>query len=117
NIADLGRAMGARPKAFWPGIHARKIDALVLALGRCKGDWAIEDQIAEEMTALAPKLTAHQYEWESVRLMARVRGLHRRANYVVSEVDYFYSAARPIASEWQRRIREQAAVRKELSAL
>lgn len=116
-IAELSRSMGARPKPFWPGIPASTVSRIVRTLGRCREDWRLERQIADEMDELAPRVREHRYEWQSLALMARVLDLQRRAEYVLAEVDYFHANHRPVASEWQRRLREQSAMLREIAAM
>ncbi len=117
SIAVLAGSMGTKPEPFWPGIPAATVKRIVAQLGRSRLDWRRELQLAEEMDALAPQLQAHRYEWESLALMARVLHLHRRAEFANEEVCYFHANNRPVDSEWQRRIDDQAGVLKDLGKL
>lgn len=116
-VADLGRVMGAKPKPFWPGIPARTADRIIRTLGRCRMDWRLETDIADEMDALAPRLRAHRYEWNSIALMARVLALQRRAEFNILEVDCFHANIRPADTEWRRRLRDQRKTLRDLAAL
>jgi len=116
-IAVLAEAMGAKPEPFYPGIPRETLDLLLAKLSRCRTDWSIEEALVKEMDELAPQLTAHQHEWESLRLMARLISLHRQADFAVLEVDYFRSTGRPVTPEWQRRLDDQARLTKEFKAL
>lgn len=117
SITVLAESMGAKPAPFWPGIPAATVARLVAQLGRSRQDWRLELKLAEEMDALAPRLKAHRYEWESLALMARVLHLHRRAAFANEEVVYFHANNRPVDSEWQRRLDDQAAILKDLREL
>jgi len=116
-VTILAKSMGAKPKPFWPGIPAKKVDHIIRTLGRCREDWRIEHRVANEMDALSGKLRAHRYEWDGIALMARVLGLQRRAEHNISEVDYFNANARPVDSEWQRRIQEQNQTLRDIAAM
>jgi hypothetical protein len=116
-ITILAEAMGATPEPFFPGIPRETLELLVAKLGRCRTDWSIEEALVKEMEELVPQLTAHQYEWKSLQLMARTLSLHRQVDFAVLEVDYFRSTGRPVTPEWQRRLDDQARLRKELKAL
>ena len=116
-ITDMARSMGAKPRNFWPGIPPRTADRIIRTLGRCRFDWRLELPIADEMDRLAPKLTAHRYEWDGIALMARVMALQRRAAYNIEEVDFFHANCRPVDSEWQRRIDEQTQTLKDIEAM
>ncbi|NQU11802.1 family 20 glycosylhydrolase [bacterium] len=109
-ITFLARALGAKPKPFWPGIPPATVERIVTTLGRCRRDWRLESVIADEMAKLAPRVKAHRFEWDSLRLMARVLAWHRRAEFAQAEIDYFDPAARPTEDEWQRRLDDQAGV-------
>jgi hypothetical protein len=116
-VTEMARSMGVKPKPFWPGIPEATIARIFKALGRCREDWQIEGRIADEMEALAPKLEAHSFEWQSVILMARTMALQRRAAAEVAAVDTFYANNRPVDSEWRRRIREHSRMLRELTEL
>lgn len=117
NVSVLSEAMGLKPAAFFPGAPRGRVATLVRRLGRCRQDWSLEAGIAKELDEIEPSVTAHRHEWKSLRLMTRVLALHRRADFCVLEVDYFRAAGRPVAAEWDRRLREQRAVLSELAAL
>ena len=117
NIGFLGRAMGARPKPFWPGIDPQVADRIVRQLGRSRRDWRLEGPLADEMEKLAPRLKAHRHEWESLMLMARVLHWQRRAEYAQAEVDFFDAGIRPVEPEWQRRLDDQEAILRDLAGL
>lgn len=116
-IGELARSMGVNPRPFFPGIPAAQVNRIIRTLGRCRADWRLESQIADEMERLQPRLRAHRYEWTSLRLMARVLALHRRAEYNVLEVDFFHANARPIPAEWDRRLRAFRETRRDLKIL
>lgn len=116
-IAEMSRSMGAKPKPFWPGIPQATIDRIIKTLGRCREDWRLEEKIADEMDALAPRIRAHRYEWDGIALMARVLALQRRAEYNLAEVEFFHANHRPVDTEWQRRINEQNQTLKDLAAM
>jgi hypothetical protein len=69
------------------------------------------------MEALAPKVRGHRYEWDSTILMARALELQRRADYNISEIDFFNANTLPIEVEWQRRIDEQNQTLRDIEAL
>jgi len=117
NISYLAGAMGRKVKPFWPGIPAATVERIVTQFGRCKKDWRLEDKLAEEMRALRPKVRDHVYEWDSLILMARVLSLHRRAEYAMLEVEFFHANTRPVDSEWQRRLDDQAGIVRDLRAM
>lgn len=116
-IGDCARLLGAKSRPFFTGIPQNKARRLILTLGRSRADWRLESQVADEMEQLAPRLKSHRYEWQSIVLMARVLALHRRAEYAQSEVDFFHANIRPVDTEWQRRLDDQAGILKELAAL
>ncbi|MCX5662795.1 MAG: family 20 glycosylhydrolase [Planctomycetota bacterium] len=116
-VGDMARSMGVLPKPFFPGVAPSTVDRIVKTLGRSRADWRLEGPIADEMEALAPKVTEHRHEWESLMLMARALKLQRQAEYNVLEVDFFHANVRPVESEWQRRIAEQKQTLKEIAAL
>jgi hypothetical protein len=116
-VAEMSRSMGAKPEPFWPGIPESTVSRIIRTLGRCREDWRLEAKLADEMEQLAPKIKKHRYEWEGLMLMARVLDMHRRADYVCEEVDYFHANYRPAEVEWQRRIDEQNTMLKELAAM
>lgn len=116
-LADLAESMGRKPKPFWPGIPLKTVDHTLRTLGRCRDDWRLELQVADEMDRLAPKLRAHRYEWHSVALMARVLALQRRADLNLLEVDYFTVNSRPCETEWQRRLNEQSQTIRDIAAM
>jgi hypothetical protein len=116
-VAELARSMDVKPKPFFTGIPARTVDRIIKTIGRCRADWRLEKQVIEEMQELAPQLTAHRHEWESMILMLRVLELHRRAAAAIDEVDFFHANYRPVDSEWQRRLDDQAAILKELASM
>lgn len=117
NISYLARCMGRRSRPFWPGIPAATVERIVTQLGRSRRDWRLESKLAEEMAALRPRVKAHRYEWDSLTLMARVLALYRRADYAVLEVEFFHSNIRPVDSEWQRRLDDQAGILRDLAVL
>jgi hypothetical protein len=117
SITFLARTMGAGPEPFWPGVAAGKVELMIRQLGRCRRDWRLEAKIAAEMDALAPRVRRHRYEWESMALVTRVLHLQRRADYALLEVDYFHANFRPVEPEWQRRLKEQAAILRDLARL
>lgn len=116
-IDELGRCMGAKTKAFWPGIAAERIDLLIRQAGRCARDWRLEGKLADEMATLAETLQAHTFEWESLRLMLQTLKLRRRAAFALEEVDFFHANIRPPEPEWRRRLTEQKACLKEIRQL
>lgn len=116
-VSVLARSMGAAPADFFPGIPRETVDLLLAKLGRCRKDWSIEELLAAEMAALEPQLTAHQFEWKSLQLMARLLSLHRQADFAFSEVDFFRAAERPVTPEWQRRLDDQQRLVVALKAL
>lgn len=116
-IAELARSMGVKPKPFFAGIPARTVERIIKTVGRCRADWRIEAQVIQEMQELAPQLTAHRFEWDSMIIMLRVLALHRRAAGAIDEVEFFHANNRPVDSEWQRRLDDQAAILKEMAAL
>jgi hypothetical protein len=116
-VGELSRAMGRRPPPFFRGLPAKTVDDLVMALGRSRDDWRLEGEVADRMEALAPRLKSHRHEWRSMVLMARALSLRRRAEFAALEVDDFRAAARPTEGEWVRRLREQAALLREIPAL
>lgn len=116
-VAILAESMGRKPKPFWPGIPKAKTEHIFRTLGRCREDWRLELQVADEMDRLAPKLRAHLYEWKSITLMARVLALQRRADFNLLEVDYFAANCRPCDTEWQRRLRDQQHTLHDLAAM
>ncbi|MEO6906567.1 MAG: hypothetical protein ABI210_01630 [Abditibacteriaceae bacterium] len=111
-LENAARAAGKNPLPFFGGIDKKVTARIFSALGRCREDWRIELQVAEEMEALAPQLKSHQFEWQCAALMARVLHWQRRAAAVQDEVDYFAANTRPVPAEWQRRIDEQIATRR-----
>lgn len=117
SVAALGRAMGATPQPFFPGIPDETVHRLCGQLGRCLRDWAIEDAVCDEMEALSPGLTDHQYEWRSLILLGRIFSLNRQAHFAGLEVDYFLAAGRPVPAEWQRRIDDQQRLLAALGAM
>lgn len=116
-VIELARSMGAKPKPFWPGVDQEKVDLLIRTLGRSRDDWRLEIEVADEMDALLPKIKAHQFEWRSISIMARVLALHRRAEYAGLEVSFFHANNRPVEPEWQRRIDDQTQILKDLAAM
>lgn len=114
-IAILAQSMGEKPKPFWPGIPVKTVDRIIRTLGRCREDWGLELQIADEMDKLKPR--AHRYEWQSLALMARVWALLRRADYDILEVDFFTSNCRPCDTEWQRRLRSSAQTLRDIATM
>jgi len=117
SIAETAKALGAKPKPFWPGVPAAKIDLIIRKLGRCKVDWRLESTIADELDALRPKVKDHLYEWDSLTLMTRMLSLKRQAEFVVLEVDHFQSNTRPTVVEWQRRLNDQARTLRDLEKM
>jgi hypothetical protein len=116
-VTEMARSMGVKPKPFWPGIPQTTVDRIIRTLGRCREDWRLEEVMADEMDALAPKLKAHRYEWDGIALMARVLALQRRAEYNLAEVDFFHANHRPVDTEWRRRINEQNQTLKDIAAM
>ncbi len=116
-ITVLAEAMGAAPAPFFAGVPRERVDLLLGQLSRCRADWSIEEAVAAELETLAPRLTAHQYEWEALRLMAKTLSLHRQANFAVEEVDYFRGDFRPVTPEWQRRLDDQRRLVKAFKSL
>jgi len=119
-IHDLAVSMGADAPDFFKGIDCKTVDRIIRTLGRCREDWRLEGQIADEMDKLASKLkgaAGHRYEWESIAIMARVLELQRRAAYNIEEVDFFHANARPVDSEWQRRLDEQRQTLRDIEAM
>lgn len=116
-VADLARSMGKHPKPFFKGIPAATVKRIVATLGRCRADWRLEERIADEMESLLPKLKTHQHEWTSMIIMIRALRLHRRAEYAVLEVDFFHANSRPVPSEWDRRLEDQAAILRDFKKL
>ena len=117
NIHYLASQMGAHPKPFWPGIPPATVDRLITQIGRCRTDWRIEPSVIKEMTARRPKLRAHRHEWDSLLLMVKVLAWYRRADYALLEVEFFHANNRPVDSEWQRRIDDQAGILRDMAAL
>jgi len=117
SITVLAEAMGATPEPFFAGVPRETLDLLTAKLSRCRTDWSIEEAVIKEMEELALQLTAHQYEWQSLLLMARTLSLHRQAGFAIEEVDYFRSTGRPVTPEWQRRLDDQARLVKALTVL
>ena len=107
-IGEMSRSMGFEPPPFWPGVPSETIEQLVRTIGRTKLDWRMEDAILAQMGELSPKISAHQYEWESLRLMVEVLKLQRQVDYAILEVEYFDPNHRPVDSEWERRLADQA---------
>ncbi len=95
----------------------KTVGRIVRTLGRCRDDWRLEGSIAAEMEELAPKVHKRRYEWDGMALMARALELQRRAEYVISEVDFFTPNHRPVETEWQRRLADQAQAIKDLAAM
>ncbi len=116
-ITEFARSLGARPKPFFAGIPQRTVEVIVKFLGRCRADWRLETQVADQMEALAPRIKSHRHEWQSMIIMARLLPLHRRVEAAVSDVDYFNANNRPVNAEWQRRLDDQAGILKELAAM
>jgi len=117
SIAELAQGGGRRPKPFWPGVPQSTVRRIVAQLGRCREDWAIESRLIEEMNRLRPRVKAHLHEWDSLILMARALELRRRIDHALLEVDYFHASCRPVGAEWQRRINDQVALIKQITAL
>ena len=116
-IAELARSMGAKPKPFFTGIPASTVSRLIRTLGRCRDDWRLEGKVAAEMEALSPKVKSHRFEWDSIALMTRVMELQRRGEYAQLEVDFFHANERPVDSEWQRRLHDQAEILRDIAAM
>lgn len=117
NITSLARAMGRRPQPFWTGVPSATLTRIIAQLGRCMKDWRLEEKLIQELNALRPHIQTHRFEWDSLILMTRVLALHRRAEYAVSEVEYFNANTRPVDSEWQRRLDDQAGILKDMAVL
>jgi hypothetical protein len=117
SVAELVEGMGGKPHPFWPGVPRRTLRRIIAQLGRCCEDWSVEPQLIEEMTALRPCIREHVYEWKSLMLMTRVLELRKRVDFALLEVDYFDPHYRPVAPEWQRRMDDQAALRKEIERM
>lgn len=116
-VAELSNVLGGRPEPFWPDVPACAQERIFAQLGRCRQDWSVEADLADEMSAVASGIETHAYEWRSIELMARVLDLHRRAEFAQLEVDFFHANSRPVAAEWQRRINDEGHVLKDLRAL
>lgn len=116
-ITVLAEAMGAKPEPFFAGIPRETLDLLFAKLGRSTADWSLEPALIDEMATLEPQLTAHAFEWESIRLLAKLYNLHRKVNFAIEEVDYFRAAGRPFTPEWQRRLDDQARLLTKLKSL
>jgi hypothetical protein len=117
SVEYLGRAMGRRVRPFWPGIPARTVKRITSWLARSKQDWQMEMSVIEQMRALRPKLKRHRHEWDSLLLMAETMDLQRRADFALREVDVFHPDCRPIDTEWQRRIKDQRSILRDIKAL
>ena len=116
-VAHLTRAMCRWPQSFWRGLSTQTVQRLLRQLGRCRTDWRITARVADEMTALLPRISTHQHEWRSIVLMARVLDLHQRLAFVIDEVDYFHANTRPVSNEWKRRLADQKAGLAEIGSL
>lgn len=103
----LKELSGAGSPNFFEGIPSEKVTGIVETLGRCREDWRLEDEVAREMEALEPQITHHQYEWKSLRLMARLLALQRRCSFALQEVHDFHANLHPVEPEWQRRLDDQ----------
>lgn len=115
-ITELARTMGATPKAFWKGVPDRTVMRIMETIGRCRDDWRIEKRVIAEMNALLPKIKTHQHEWKSILLMLETLASHREMYAAVDEVEFFHANNRPVDSEWQRRIDDQARLLKVIAA-
>lgn len=116
-ITELARSMGANPKPFFTGVPAATVSRIIRTIGRCRDDWRLEGNIAEEMESLSPRIRSHRFEWDSISIMTRVLELQRQAEYALLEVDFFHANMRPVDSEWQRRLDDQASILKRLTSL
>jgi hypothetical protein len=116
-LSEIGRSMGAHPEPFFAGVEREKVDQIFDLLGRCREDSRCEAEVADEMEALLPLLTKHQFEWLSTILLTRLLALHRRAAFALLEVEDFHANHRPVDSEWQRRLDDQAQICGELRDL
>jgi hypothetical protein len=116
-IHEMSRSMGLAPSRFWPGVDAREINWILAAIGRTKNNWRLENTIVDKMKKLAPSIQKHGYEWKCLMLMVQTLAVQRKSEYALLEVDYFDSNNRPVDSEWQRRLDNQAAILKELKSL
>ena len=109
-LQEAARAEGRSTPAFFAGVEQETVSRIFQALGKCRENWRMENQMAEEMRDLAPQLTTHRWEWEAVALLAGVLHWSRRADFAHEEMTYFKCNDLLPDSEWQRRIDEQAAI-------
>jgi hypothetical protein len=118
-LQEAARAEGkaAPGKEFFAGIKPKTVTRIFQTLGRCRQDWRLENEVADEMFALAPQLKQHRYEWETVAWLARLLHWSRRLEAAHSEVTYFACNDRLPAYEFQRRLEDQAAILKDGRAL
>ncbi len=110
-------AEGRSTPAFFQGIDEETVSWIFQALGKCRENWRMENQLAIQMRELAPQLQTHQWEWEAVALLAGVLHWSRRLNFAHEEMTYFECNDLLPDSEWQRRIDEQAAISADGAAL
>jgi hypothetical protein len=103
-------AEGKEYSDFFPGIEPQTVTRIFQTLGRCREEWRLETVVADEMDALASRLTAHQFEWRGVSLLARVLGWTRRLEFAIEEVTYFECNDLLPDGEWTRRLSEHAAI-------
>lgn len=113
----LTSALGAAPQDFYAGIKPETMIRIFQTLGRCRENWKRETAVVAEMEQLAPALQAHHHEWQSTILMAKVLSWQKRASFAVDEVEDFWSNYRPVDSEWQRRLDDQAELLEEAAIL
>ena len=116
-ISFLAKSMGAHPAPFFEGIAQREADRIVKTLGQCRANWRIEGEVIDRMRRLLPKVKTHRHEWQSMIRMTRVLMLHRRAEFAVSEVEFFHAADRLVDTEWTRRLADQRAILRDIAAL
>ena len=114
----MSEQMGAKPAPFWPGIPSDRLAALLTKVSRCRQGWPLEATVLEELDRLESRLSViHHHEWQSLRLMLQVSQLHKRLGFVAEEVDYFHADHRLPVTEYDRRLREQAAGQADLKEL
>jgi hypothetical protein len=109
-LQEAARTANKSALTFFTGIEELKVRLIFESLGRCKKDWRLETEIADQMDALAPQVQTHRWEWQGIALLARALAWHRLAAAVQDEVEYFAAAQNLIDSEWQRRLDEQETV-------
>ena len=106
----MSEQLGAKPAPFWPGISSARFADLLAKVSRCRQGWPLEAAVLEELDKLGGRPRgAHRHEWQSLRLMLQVSQLHKRLGFVAEEVDYFHADHRLPVTEYDRRLRDQAA--------